>query len=132
MFRLVIMIGMIFGWSAVLQGRELVLQPGESVQLGETRVTCVDRQADEPLRISECQYWDAYSKSCLQERVIISLGNLQCVEECQHWDSYGKICLYVTQCDFRADQHLFIQTSCKEFDKYEKKCRQTRQQKLGP
>jgi len=114
------------------RARDIFLQPGESVQLGEARVTCVEPAALAPLRLKDCQYWDDYAKTCLHERQTLSFEKLSCVEECQHWDSYRQTCLYATTCQFNPAQKLFVRTSCAEFDSYAQHCLKTSQEKVGP
>ncbi|OIP46777.1 MAG: hypothetical protein AUK28_06890 [Desulfobacterales bacterium CG2_30_60_27] len=115
-----------------IQARDIVLGIGESVQVGNDRVTCGGGQGEvaAPLSTTDCQQWDDYSKTCLYERTVMSFNGVECVEECQHWDSYSKTCLYATKCEFNASQRLFVRTSCADFDTYDNVCRRTKQEKI--
>lgn len=117
----------------VILARDIILGPGEAVQVGSDRVTCgADLgEAAAPLRTTECQQWDEYSKTCLYERAMLSFDGLECVEECQQWDSYNNKCLYATKCEFSASQRLFVRTTCADFDSYEQVCRRTKQEKIA-
>lgn len=116
--------------------RDIVLGIGESVQVGNDRVTCGGGQGEvavpsSPLSTTDCQQWDDYSKTCLYERTVMSFNGVECVEECQQWDSYSKKCLYATKCEFNDSQRLFVRTSCADFDTYDNVCRRTKQEKIG-
>lgn len=113
--------------------RDVILGPGESVQVGSDRVTCgTERgEADAPLRTTECQHWDEYSKTCLYEKAMLSFDGVECVEDCQYWDSYNNKCLYATQCEFSASQRVFVRTTCADFDSYDQACRRTTQEKIA-
>lgn len=115
-----------------IQARDIVLGIGESVQVGNDRVTCGGGQDEvaAPLSTTDCQQWDDYSKTCLYERTVMSFNGVECVEECQQWDSYSKKCLYATKCEFNASQRLFVRTSCADFDTYDNVCRRTKQEKI--
>ena len=114
-----------------LRADTVVLEPGESFQAGDHNVTCVLQRRAQPLALSECQYWDDFDKKCLQERKVLSVGKLNCVEECQHWDEFNKVCEYATTCTFYPAQGGFIRTTCAEFDTYAHRCLRVHQEKLG-
>lgn len=113
--------------------RDIILGPGESVQVGSDRVACGAERGEvaAPLRTTECQQWDEFSKTCLYERAMLSVDGLECMEECQHWDSFNNKCLYATQCEFSPAQRAFVRTTCADFDSYDQVCRRTKQEKIA-
>ncbi len=118
-------------FAITIHAGEVVLTPGESIRLGETDVVCRDNAPAEPIRLNECQIWDAYEKRCLHERSTYSMGNLVCVEECQHWDDYSKTCFFSTTCTYYPSQAAFVRTICSKFDQYNKKCQESTEEKLS-
>lgn len=115
--------------ASLCSAAEIVLKPGENYRAGELSVICVNEPGLPlvPFEIHDCQHWDDYEKSCLQESVRFVAGPLSCVEDCQHWDSYEKVCRFATECRYESGHRVFVRKECARYDDFEKKCLQVRE-----
>lgn len=110
--------------------REVLLGAGEVYRDKELTVRCTEGKGAQPIVLSDCQFWDDFTKTCLYERKTHHLGKRQCVEECQHWDSFNNVCHYATQCQFFPEQRAFVRVSCETFDAFANVCRKSKQELL--
>ena len=112
--------------------KEVSLDIGETYSQGDLTVTCSQSSTvDSPLTINDCQYWDDFNKKCLFEKKTYTYQNLECVEECQHWEKFNSTCHYQTKCMFYPSQRSFVQTTCGQFDAFNKTCLRTKELKIG-
>lgn len=112
--------------------KEVSLDIGETYNQGDLTVTCGQSSSvDAPLVLNDCQYWDDFNKKCLFEKKTYTYLNLECVEECQHWEKFNSTCHYQTKCTFYPPQKSFVQTTCDQFDDFNKTCVRTKDRKIG-
>ena len=131
--RLVLLIaGLFLTSSAVWAGNTIVLSPGQSYTSGDDTVICSDGGSAEPIALKKCQYWDDFNKKCLYESTRYSLRGMECLEQCQHWDSFFARCDYAISCRYQPEKGIFLETSCAEFDDFNKKCLREQQKIIGP
>lgn len=112
--------------------KEINLNIGESYRQGDLTITCGQSSLPEnPLSITDCQFWDDFKEKCLFEKKTYVYKNIECVEDCQHWDAFSGVCHYRTKCTFYPVHKSFIRTTCEKFDDFNNTCLKTRDTKIG-
>lgn len=112
-----------FAEDANLTPQKIILKPGNSYQIDNINIMCVNEDILSPVSAKECQYYGGYNNDrCIYEKQIFAFEEKKCVEECQHWNTRSKRCSYATKCEFFPDQKIFIKTLCKKFNEFNKKC----------
>lgn len=115
-------IGIFFLAATAFADSTVILTPGQSYKSGGNTVVCTDGENAAPIAVTECQYWDEFNKKCLFEATRYVLPGMQCLANCQHWDNFFKRCNFAVSCKYMPKQGVFLQTTCVDYDDFNKKC----------
>lgn len=107
---------------------KIILKPGNSYQVDNLNIMCIPDYPITPIVTRECQYYGGFSNErCLYEEKIYLFEDKKCIADCQHWNSRNNRCSYSTTCAFKPLQKIFIKTTCKKFDTFHNKCKESQE-----